>query len=155
MRRLTDSQKIANGTFKPTRSTGEPVMWEQLTEVPEAPAHLDELGQQAWTLACEQLLKADKLFVPFLATVEGYAVAYSTWRAAYESVRVNGVDLVSQNMAGIKTIKPNPTVRLLNTALTTMLTYADRLGFNPKSHENIRIHSNPNGNEISPLIKFR
>jgi P27 family predicted phage terminase small subunit len=153
MRRLTDTEKRASGTYKATRATGEPIQWEQLHATPEPPPHLDGIAQEVWIATCENLLQRDMLAVTYLLTIEGLAVSYSTWRKCLDSIDRHGIETVIVNGAGVKTIKPNPSVKSLTAALSQMLAYADRLGFNPKANENIRVHPQPQLDTADSLLK--
>jgi phage terminase small subunit len=154
MRKLSDFEKQVNGTFKSTRATGQPVEWEPIHIVPMPPKHLDDIGQAAWSEACRQLLMVGKLAVPYLPMIEGFAVSYSTWRKAWESVRQHGVDTVIFTPTGaVKSIRPNPSVKTLTGALAAMQNYCDRLGFSPKAVEGVRVHESTKQEDNGSLLK--
>lgn len=113
--------------------------------LPEPPAWLDDLGQEAYrTLAARLVeMKLDRVADAEALTI--YAVNYSLWRQCVDGVK-GCLDIVCDN--GI--VKANPLLQQLNQSQRTMTALLQQMGFTPAARASLRLEQNQN----NALIEF-
>ena len=126
-------QKIAAGNpGKRPLNENEP-QFTKLTGI-EAPAWLDGHALTMWETIMPELLAAQILTVPDIASVEAYCMAYKMWRKAEECVEELGITVRTVQGGTAK----NPAVTVINEAKKQMMQFGALLGLDPSSRTRLR-----------------
>lgn len=90
-------------------------------------------ARDMWLRIAPLLLKQKVLQITDLHNVEGFCVAYSTWRAASDDVISKGVVVEGATGGPIK----NPALTALNEAAKQMIAFGSLLGLDPASRQRL------------------
>ncbi|WP_432473325.1 phage terminase small subunit P27 family [Amphritea sp. HPY] len=118
-----NSKKLLSGS---KHANADAVEFDLIQNV-DSPCWLDELATQMWNTICPHLCQEKVLAVTDLHNLEAFCSAYSTFRAAEEEVRNDGITVTGATGGPIK----NPALTAKNEALRQMSMFGSALGLDP------------------------
>ena len=108
---------------------------ESLTQTPEPPEWLSDLGQAAWLKLAPWLVGSKILTASDLHNLEAFCAAYSRWRLSEIDIAKNGLT-VETPMGGIA---KNPACTVANESLKQMSVFGSALGLDPSSRARLAV----------------
>lgn len=127
--------KIDSNSERPEqRKRAEELSKQDNTKLQEtAPRHLDKISSRLWTQMVPEFNKSGLITQSDKPVVEGFVMAYSMMRQAWESVKDNGTTYVSDSGRMYK----NPSVDILSDQQTKLRMLGAELGLTPQSRANM------------------
>lgn len=127
-RRKPEWEKALQGTNRKDREQPEnPGNFTQLFTAPPPPAWLGQPARTAWEQVTDQLIRAERLYVPFLAQIERYCERVDIMAAARQEIASYGHFVMYPN--GVRAA--NPALRVLSEAARECAAFEKSFGLNP------------------------
>jgi P27 family predicted phage terminase small subunit len=123
----------AVGSYRPDRHQAMPLHPSDLPP-PVAP-WLTPLAKAKWEEAAAELTAAGVLTALDLDALAVYCEAYATWRAAVDTVAMEGATYKTEG--GL--VKAHPAVAIMQAADKTLLAWSEKLGLTPSARQRMRI----------------
>lgn len=145
--------KIDSNSKRPEQKYRAEVMKKiETTKLQEtAPRHLDRISSRLWTQLIPELNKSGLINESDKPVVEGFVMAYSMMRQAWESVKNNGTTYMSDSGR----IYKNPSVDILSDQQTKLRMLGAELGLTPQSRANmIDLAMTDDSEEFDQVIKM-
>lgn len=122
-------QKEARGTVRNDRPPANKQNFTLVTEMPEAPEGLGEVGREIWFRVCYELMEACRLTAIALPQVTAYCTYYEIWKDAAAAVAELGTVIKFAN----GNHGQNPYFKVMTDARRQMAAFEKRWGFDPTS----------------------
>lgn len=146
------AQKVAAGNPGKRALNKDEPQFETLTSV-DPPEYLSdfEYATECWETYCPVLCRSGVLTVGDLWNLEGFCMAYSTYRMAMAEAR-GQITIVQEN----GTMKKHPALSAANEALRQMMSLGAVLGLDPANRSKIMVPGGgkPKDNAFSGLLEL-
>tara|TARA_R100001163_G_C5054844_1_gene191344 strand:- start:730 stop:1206 length:477 start_codon:yes stop_codon:yes gene_type:complete len=130
--------KELQGTLKRERMMENEMQVALVSEIPEAPEWLSEIGKSEWSKVCTELFNKKMLHQIDLRLLEAYCNAISLHIETEKMLRDKGRIQVFKNSDGtLKHMQAIPYQKIANDALDRALKLATQFGFTPTARSSI------------------
>lgn len=138
-KKLPTKEKELRGTLKPSRVLENEMTVEVVSQVPEPPLWLSEIGKEQWNKVCNELHHKQMLHKIDLILIEAYCNSMSLHIETEMMLRKKGRIAVYKNDDGsVKHTQSVPYVRIANEALSNALKIATQFGLTPSARSSIQ-----------------
>ena len=127
---------IARGTYRKDRHDRPQIAAKKVEGLPPMPAHLPDQCREDWQRVCGILTTAKILTEGDLDAVGRYCLLLWMSREATANLEATGPVIVYETRHG-KTVKPNPSARVVLDCARELRALGERLGFDPVSRQRI------------------
>lgn len=130
--------KEIQGTLKKERTLENEMQVSLVSEIPQAPDWLSEIGQEEWLKVCSELFHKRMLHHIDLRLIEAYCNAISLHIETEMMLREKGRIQIFKNSDGtLKHMQSIPYQKIANDALDRAIKIATQFGFTPTARTNI------------------
>ena len=130
--------KEMQGTLTKSRVLENEMEVRRVSQIPQAPEYLSELGKLEWNIVTEELSIKNMLHIVDLALLSAYCNEMATYLEASEILNKEGkVERTYRDDGRLRSSKLKPENRIARDSLAAALKIATQFGFTPSSRASI------------------
>ena len=149
-KKLPSKIKEMQGTNVPCRTIENEMQVDLVSQIPEAPNLLSEIGKQEWYKVTQQLYNLEMLYKIDLRLIEAYCNEMSLYIETEMMLREKGRIQVFKNADGtIKHTQAVPYQKIAKDALSSALKLAVQFGLTPVARASISAPTTNNNTQIN------
>ncbi len=149
-KKLPSKIKEMQGTDVPCRTIENEMQVDLVSQIPEAPNLLSEIGKQEWYKITQQLYNLEMLYKIDLRLIEAYCNEMSLYIETETMLREKGRIQVFKNADGtIKHTQAVPYQKIAKDALNSALKLAVQFGLTPVARASISAPTTNNNTQIN------